>query len=98
MRFDAVINRFVYEAKYFNKLFVHGSGEQTRPFISIFDVVEVIRHSILGELPSSVYNAFDENMKVIDVVRALQEILPELEIQYLNHHVPHGSLRLKKIR
>ncbi|HMQ01112.1 MAG TPA: NAD-dependent epimerase/dehydratase, partial [Cyclobacteriaceae bacterium] len=35
MRFDAVINKFVFEANFEKRITIHGNGEQTRTFIHI---------------------------------------------------------------
>src|SRR5690606_31123548 len=39
MRFDAVINRFVFQAHFQGRITVSGSGEQRRPFIHVDSVV-----------------------------------------------------------
>jgi len=96
MRFDAAINRFVYDAKYLHKIYVHGLGTQIRPFVHITDIVQVIRCALLDEMPSRIYNVFNYNVQILEVAQILREIFPELEIQYLNQHVSFGSLSLRE--
>lgn len=96
MRFDAVINRFVYDAKYLHKIYVHGTGTQSRPFVHIEDIVWVIRCAILDEMASGIYNVFNYNVQILEITQVLRQLFPELEIQYLNQHVSFGSLRLQE--
>ncbi len=94
MRFEAVINRFVFEAKYFRRISLHGKGEQVRPFIAVADVARVIERAVRGGLPSGLYNVSAENVAVSAIAGLMHEIYPDLEVQTLNRHVAHGSLRL----
>lgn len=96
MRFESVINRFAFNAKYLRKIVVYGLGDQMRPFIEVSDLVRVIKHGLLNHMSSKIYNVFDDNMTIIDIANIFQEIFPELEKQYLNQHVSYGSLRLKQ--
>lgn len=92
IRFDAVINKLVLNAKYFKKIQLYGSGEQKRPFVFIRDLVNVIVH-LLGSdhVESGLHNVFTENLRVSDIINILEEIVPGLEKQYLNQHVTYGS-------
>ena len=42
MRFDAVINRFMFDAHFTNRITVNGAGSQHRSFIHIDKTTEVL--------------------------------------------------------
>lgn len=95
MRFDAVINKFVFEAN-FNKLVtIQGDGKQSRTFIHIDMVAKALSNLLTADLPSDVYNVVDRNLKVIDILDVLKELLPELEFIFINQHLRLHELNVK---
>lgn len=97
MRFEAVVNRFAFDAKYKGRLQVHGDGSQNRPFIEIREITAVIERMIFdAAVPSGVYNASGGNISVAEIAGAFKSIYPDLEIQRLNQHLKYGSLLLRE--
>ncbi len=96
MRFESVINRLCFDAKYFNKININGSGEQVRPFIEVYNLVRVIHNALVGEMSSGLYNVFEENIKIMDIAEVFKQIFPDVETHYLNQHISYGSLLLKE--
>jgi UDP-glucose 4-epimerase len=95
MRFDAVINKFVFEAN-FNKLVtIQGDGKQSRTFIHIDMVAKALSNLLTADLPSDVYNVVDRNLKVIDILDVLKELMPELEFIFINQHLRLHELNVK---
>jgi UDP-glucose 4-epimerase len=95
MRFDAVINKFVFEAN-FNKLVtIQGNGKQSRTFIHIDMVAKALANLLTADLPSDVYNVVDRNLKVIDILDVLKELIPELEFIFINQHLHLHELNVK---
>ncbi len=95
MRFDAVINKFVFEAN-FNKLItIQGDGKQSRTFIHIDMVAKALSNLLTADLPSDVYNVVDRNLKVIDILDVLKELMPELEFIFINQHLRLHELNVK---
>lgn len=95
MRFDAVINKFVFEAN-FNKLVtIQGNGKQSRTFIHIDMVAKALSNLLTADLPSDVYNVVDRNLKVIDILDVLKELIPELEFIFINQHLHLHELNVK---
>jgi UDP-glucose 4-epimerase len=95
MRFDAVINKFVFEAN-FNKLVtIQGDGKQSRTFIHIDMVAKALSNLLVADLPSDVYNVVDRNLKVIDILDVLKELIPELEFIFINQHLRLHELNVK---
>ena len=95
MRFDAVINKFVFEAN-FNKLVtIQGDGKQSRTFIHIEMLAKGLANLLNAPLPSGTYNLVDRNLKVIDILDVLKELIPELEFIFINQHLRLHELNVK---
>jgi len=72
MRFDVVVNMFVWQAFSRGKITVLG-GDQIRPNIHIDDMVRVYEHFLFErELPSGDYNAGFENISIREIASYLQ--------------------------
>lgn len=84
MRFDAVINKFVFEANFNGRLSIHGSGNQKRAFIHISSIADVLEQIAVKDIPSDIYNVSERNMSVLDIVDVLKELKPELEFLFMN--------------
>jgi len=72
MRFDVVVNMFIWQAFSRGKITVLG-GDQIRPNIHIDDMVRVYEHFLFErELPSGDYNAGFENISIREIASYLQ--------------------------
>jgi len=88
VRFDAVINRFMFDANFNKRIAINGDGKQHRPFISIQKVTDIIKQVSMSKgIPSGFYNVVDRNLQVLDIVDALKEIYPEMEFTFINQHL-----------
>ncbi|GJM60174.1 MULTISPECIES: NAD-dependent epimerase/dehydratase family protein [Persicobacter] len=87
MRFDAVINRFMFESHYSNRIQIHGDGKQRRAFIHVSNLVNVLYQMIRSKTPSGVYNMVEKNLQVLDIVDVLKELYPSLEFIFVNQHL-----------
>ena len=94
MRFDAVINRFMFDANFTNRIQIHGNGKQFRAFIHVSILIKALIGCLLNEVPSGVYNVVDKNLQILDIVDILKEIYPELEFIFINQHL---ELRQMKV-
>ena len=94
MRFDAVINRFVFEANFFNRISIQGDGKQTRAFIHIDTASRVLSELACTKIPSGVYNMVEANYMILDVLDALKEIKLEMEFLFVDQHL---NLRTMKV-
>ncbi|MGK7392782.1 MAG: NAD-dependent epimerase/dehydratase family protein [Candidatus Cyclobacteriaceae bacterium M2_1C_046] len=93
IRFDAVINKFVFES-HFNKLIqIHGDGKQSRGFIHIDLLSSILAQLVKSPLPKGTYNAVHRNLQVLDIVDKLKQLIPELEFLFINQH-----LKLREIK
>lgn len=76
MRLDLSVNMLTMQALTRGVITVFG-GDQTRPNITIMDMVRVYQHFIgLGSSVTGVYNAGFENISILDIARMVTEAVP----------------------
>ena len=95
MRFDAVINKFIFEANFNRLITIQGDGKQSRTFIHIEMVAKALNNLLTADLPSDVYNIVDKNLKVVDILDVLKELMPDLEFIFINQHLRLHELNVK---
>jgi UDP-glucose 4-epimerase len=94
MRFDAVINRFMFDANFNNRISINGNGKQYRSFIHIDKLVDGLAQVMLQEVPSGIYNLTDKNIQVLDLIDVFKEIFPSLEFIFINQHLTLKELQI----
>jgi UDP-glucose 4-epimerase len=94
MRFDAVINKFMFDANFSRRIQIHGNGKQLRAFIQVNLLCRVLIDLLFKNVPSGVYNVVDRNLQILDIVDVLKEIYPDLEFIFLNQHLHLKQLRV----
>ena len=83
MRFDAVINRFMFDAHFNGRLTIHGSGKQTRSFVHIDGLVAcLLAIGLDGEL-EGYSNIVERSVSIEDIAQAVSELYPRLETLYI---------------
>ena len=97
MRFDAVINRFMFDAHFRNRISIDGNGKQWRAFVHIATVQRVLSQLIHAAIPSGTYNLVDRNHQILDVVDVLKEIYPKLEFIFINQHLQLSELQVEPL-
>jgi UDP-glucose 4-epimerase len=96
MRFDAVINKFVFEAHFNKRITVHGDGRQSRSFIHIGLAAKALHQLLYSDVTTGTYNLVERSIKVIDVVDELKSLIPELEFIFINQHLKLAELNVKE--
>lgn len=96
MRFDAVINKFVFDANFQKRLTVHGDGNQSRTFIHIDSIAKALVNLLPSDLKSGTYNLVERSIKVIDIVDELKQLIPDLEFIFINQHLKLHQLNVKE--
>jgi len=96
MRFDAVINKFMFDAHFTNRLTIHGDGNQHRSFIHVMDAVKALGEVLHKDVNPGTYNLVNKTLQVLDVVEALKELQPELEFIFINQHLQLRELRVER--
>ncbi|PKP18292.1 MAG: ADP-glyceromanno-heptose 6-epimerase [Bacteroidetes bacterium HGW-Bacteroidetes-21] len=97
LRFDAVINNFMFEACYNGKISIHGDGNQRRSFIQIKNAVSVLNELKNTTLQPGKYNLVDRVMSINEIAATLMEIMPEAEMVFINQHMRMKDLMVKGI-
>ena len=94
IRFDSVINKFLFDSHFNSKISIHGSGKQTRPFIHLQKVVNSMVSVVTDEVASGIYNLVERNVKVLDLVDIYKEVYPMLEFIFINQHLELRDLSI----
>lgn len=94
MRFDAVINKFMFEANFHGKIRVNGNGHQTRPFIHIEKATKALLNYMSLPAPGT-YNLVEKNLSVMEIAETLKMLYPELEMLFVNHHLKLRELKVE---
>lgn len=94
MRFDSVINKFIFESNFSNRISIHGNGKQSRAFAHIDYVTGVFNQLVTADVPSGIYNLVERNLSVLEIVDVLKEINPSLEFLFINQHLKLRNLKV----
>ena len=96
MRFDSVINKFMFEANFTNKIRIYGSGNQKRTFIHIDRLISTLKNvATSSDLRPDTYNLVENIFSINEVVDELRELYPKLEMTFVNQEVKMRSLKVK---
>lgn len=71
---------------------IHGDGMQTRPFINVDTLAEVLAALPGAALGSQTWNLATHNASILDIVEILQRLVPDLEYLHL-----HRDMRMQRI-
>ncbi len=96
MRFDAVINNFMLQANFENKISIHGTGAQTRSFIHVNTAADALAQIPFAQIPSGTYNLTSRNLAVNDIAEAIVELYPGCNRIFINQHLQLGSIRVSR--
>lgn len=96
IRFDAVINNFILQANFENKISIHGTGAQTRAFIHVKTAADALAQIPFSRMPSGTYNLAVKNLAVNDIAEAILELYPDCNRIFINQHLQLGSIRVSK--
>jgi nucleoside-diphosphate-sugar epimerase len=96
IRFNLVVNHFVFRGLTDRPLTVYGDGNNWRPFINVEDASRAYAHAAINpkSWPQLVYNvgANDENYRIHEVAAIIREELDrDLDITYLEDEHPGPS-------
>lgn len=94
-RIDAVINRFLFEANFHNRITINGDGNQFRSFIHVEKLAHIIRHVIEDKLDPGTYNIAEHNMTINDVAAHVGALYPEMEIMQSNLSMPLRNIKVQ---
>jgi UDP-glucose 4-epimerase len=91
-----VINKFMFDAQFENRITINGDGNQFRSFIEIKQAVAYLAAMINVDLPSGNYNLVDKNLSILDIVETIKELYPNLEMIFVNQHLKMREIKVEK--
>lgn len=94
LRFDAVINKMLFDALFTRKITQEGSGRQFRAFASVSGVAAALRRLALDGADPGVYHLVERNLSVSDVTSAVTAILPDTDVLYVAQDMPRRHLQV----
>ncbi|MFN2394626.1 MAG: NAD-dependent epimerase/dehydratase family protein [Bacteroidales bacterium] len=98
VRFDAVINRFMFEVNFMGRIQINGNGQQIRAFIHVDKVVRVLRNLINPDfgLTPGIYNLTDKNLSIFGIANTIKEIYPHIDMIFVNQHLVMREIKVEK--
>ena len=94
MRFDSVINKFMFEANFKNRISVEGDGEQHRSFIHIDKTANILGNLIFSDLDQGIYDLVEDNLTINHIAETFKTIYPELEMLFINQQLKMRELKV----
>ncbi len=95
LRLDTFINKFVFDAKVYNRIKIWGSGNEKRPIIHLNSLVELLVALIDGDIKSDTYNVFEAHYSVLDIADMLKQIIPSMEMLFVNQHLALRNIEVE---
>lgn len=95
MRFDSVINRFVFDANYKGRITINGNGTQARAFIHVEAISRILANLISADVAPGIYNVATHNYQILELVDVLKKIFPPLEFLFVNQHLNLRGIRIQ---
>ncbi len=95
MRFDSVINKFMFDANFKNRISINGNGEQYRSFIHIDKTANILANLIFGDLDEGKYDLVEDNLIINHIADTFKTIYPELEKLFVNQQLKLRELKVK---
>ena len=91
MRFDSVINKFMFEANFTKRLRINGDGDQWRSFIHIDRLTTILKNIAMTDLKPDIYNLVTNSLKINAIVDELRSLYPGLEMIFVNQNMKMSS-------
>ncbi len=106
VRFEPLINRFMFEANYLGRVQIKGNGAQKRSFIHIDHVVNILENLLdqKENLNSGIYNIVDKVLAIREITDVVKEIYPFAEIIFstrqhsLRNRIIKPDMRINNLR
>lgn len=95
MRFDSVINKFMFDANSTGRITINGKGSQHRSFIHIDKTVNLLGKLTTNTLKSGRYDLVEDTLEINYIAETMKEIYPELEMIFVNQHLKLRELKVK---
>jgi UDP-glucose 4-epimerase len=94
VRFDSVINRFMFEANFIGRIQITGNGKQQRAFVHVDKLVNMLAGLLHKPLPSGIYNFSEHNLSIEYIANVIKEIYPSLDMIFVNQHLVMREIKV----
>jgi len=95
MRFDSVINKFMFDANFKNRISIQGNGEQHRSFIHIDKTSNILANLIFSDLEQGIYDLVEDTLSINHIVGTFKVLHPKLESLLINQQLKMRELKVK---
>jgi UDP-glucose 4-epimerase len=95
MRFDSVINKFMFDANFKNRISINGNGEQHRSFIHIDKTANILANLIFSNLKEGKYDLVEDNLVINHIADTFKTLYPDMEMLYVNQQLKLRELKVK---
>lgn len=95
LRVETLVNQFIFDAHFTNRVAIHGDPEHAMSHISVYRLVEVLARMIKRDMDSAVHNLSHRRMSSMELVEALRELYPDLETIFVDQHIPLLDLTIE---
>lgn len=95
MRFDSVINKFMFDANFKRRISIEGDGEQYRSFIHIDKTANILANLIFSNIDQGIYDLVEDNLTINHIADTFKTIYPDLEMISINQQLKMRELRVK---
>ncbi|MFW5707309.1 MAG: SDR family oxidoreductase, partial [Bacteroidota bacterium] len=98
VRFDAVVNRFMFEVNFMGRIQINGNGHQTRAFIHVDKVVRVLGNLLNTKysLKGGLYNLVDKNLSIAHIAEIIREIYPLMDTLFIDQHLVMREIKVEQ--
>ncbi|WP_372641381.1 NAD-dependent epimerase/dehydratase family protein [Ancylomarina sp.] len=87
LNMDGILNSYMFDSHFVGRIFIQGNGKQEQSFISLNKTVEILSNLLDHELKGGIYNLVDDKKSVLDLIDALKELNPDMEMVFTNNHL-----------
>ena len=87
LNMDGVLNSYMFDSHFVGRISVQGNGKQEQSFISLNKTSEILSNLLDHELEGGIYNLVDDQKSVLDLIDALKELNPDMEMVFTNNHL-----------
>ncbi|RZT97146.1 UDP-glucose 4-epimerase [Ancylomarina subtilis] len=87
LNMDGLLNSYMFDSHFVGRISIQGNGNQKQSYISLNKTVEILANLLDHELAGGTYNLVDDQKSVLDLIDALKELNPDMEMVFTNNHL-----------
>jgi len=91
IRYQGLLNRLAFDAWLLLQVQIDGTGDQVRSLVHVDTVARSLEAAVMGQLAPDTYDLVDHSVPVIQVVRDLRQLAPDLDVVFVSQHLTPPS-------